>query len=119
VLGPATARDRVASTLGAPHRFIPLAAGADGRPRLADAVAALAQHGAPRIVAEGGPSLAAALIAERLVGELCLSTSPRLTGGGLPVLGDAPHPAIPAQLAGLLIDDAGGLYARWLLPADS
>lgn len=119
VLGPATARDRVATTLGAPHRFIPLAARADGRTRLADAVAALAQYGAPHIVAEGGPSLAAALIAERLVGELCLSTSPRLTGGGLPVLGDAPHPAIPAQLAGLLIDDAGGLYARWLLPADS
>lgn len=116
VLGPAEARDRVAATLAAPHSFIPLAVDVDGRPRLADALAALADHGAPRIVSEGGPSLAAALIAAGLVGELCLSTSPRLTGGGLPVLGGTPHPAITAQLAGLLVDDAGGLYARWLLP---
>ncbi len=119
VLGPPTARDRVAATLATPHRFIPLAADLDGRPRLGDALAALEQRGAPRIVSEGGPSLAAALIAAGLVGELCLSTSPRLTGGGLPVLGGAPHPSLDARLAGLLVDDAGGLYARWLLPVGS
>ena len=56
-------------------------------------------------------------IAAGLVGELCLSTSPRLVGGGLPVLGGAPHPALGLELASLLVDDAGGLYARWLVPS--
>jgi riboflavin biosynthesis pyrimidine reductase len=115
VLGPAAAREPAAATLAAPHRFVELAVGADGRVGLPDALGALAGLGAPRIVSEGGPSLAAALVAAGLVGELCLSTSPRLTGGGLPVLGGAPHPAVDARLAGLLVDDAGGLYARWLL----
>ncbi|MDQ2697180.1 MAG: dihydrofolate reductase family protein [Actinomycetota bacterium] len=119
VLGPASVRDRVAASLTAPHRFIALTTDADGRVRLADVLAALADQGAPRILSEGGPMLAAALIADGLVGELCLSTSPRLTGGGLPVLGDMQHPAVDAQLAGLLVDDAGGVYARWLLPAGS
>lgn len=119
VLGPAGVRGRVATTLDAPHRFIPLETGADGRVRLADALAALEGLGLSRILSEGGPTLAAALIAEGLVGELCLSTSPRLTGAGLPVLGGAQHPAVDARLAALLVDDAGGLYARWLLPAGS
>lgn len=129
VIGPAEAGGRVAATLDAPHRFIPLEADTDARPdagpgaagrvRLADALAALEGLGLSRILSEGGPSLAAALIAEGLVGELCLSTSPRLTGGGLPVLGELQHPAVEARLARLLVDDAGGLYARWLLPAGS
>lgn len=117
VLGPAGARERAASTLEAPHRFIELAADPGGRVDLAAALTALADAGAPRIVSEGGPALASALIRAGLVGELCLSTSPRLTGGGLPALGSTQHPAIGARLAGLLVDDAGGLYARWLLPA--
>jgi riboflavin biosynthesis pyrimidine reductase len=117
VIGPAAAREPAATTLAAPHRFIELETAPDGRARLFEALDALRGLGAPRIVSEGGPSLAAALIAAGLVGELCLSTSPRLTGGGLPVLGGAQHPAIKAQLASLLVDDAGGLYARWLLPA--
>lgn len=118
VLGPAGARDRVAATLPAPHTFLDLPADAAGRVDLAAAVAAIAAAGSPRIVCEGGPSLAAELLAAGLVGELCLSTSPRLVGGGLPVLGGTPHPAVDLELAGLLVDDAGGLYARWLVPSD-
>jgi len=117
VLGTADARARVAATLPAPHTFLELPADADGRVDLPAAVTALEAAGSPRIGCEGGPSLAADLLAAGLVGELCLSTSPRLVGGGLPVLGGAPHPAVGLELAGLLVDDAGGLYARWLVPS--
>lgn len=117
VLAPATVRERVAATLDAAHRFVALDADAQGGIRLADAIAALQALGAARIVSEGGPSLASALLDAGLVGELCLSTSPRLTGGSLPVLGSALRPSIDARLASLLVDDEGGLYARWLLPA--
>lgn len=115
VLGPESARLRARQTLTAPHRFLPLAADAHGRVALAEAVDALASVGAPSIVCEGGPTLAASLFAAGLVGELCLSTSPRLTGAGLPVLGGAQHESIPLALAGLLVDDSGGVYARWLV----
>ncbi|QNO36426.1 dihydrofolate reductase family protein [Protaetiibacter sp. SSC-01] len=117
VLGPGSAGARVAETLPTPHTFVELPAGTDGRVDLAVALDALAEVGAPRIVCEGGPALAAELIAAGLVGEVCLSTSPRLVGGGLPVLGGVPHPAIDLELASLLVDDAGGLYARWLVPS--
>ncbi|AYF99152.1 dihydrofolate reductase family protein [Protaetiibacter intestinalis] len=119
VLGPERARDRTAETLTAPHRFLALPETADGRVDLATALTALAEAGSPAIVCEGGPSLAAALVDAGLVGELCLSTSPRLTGGGLPVLGAAARPSVPLELASLLVDDAGGLYARWLLSPGS
>jgi riboflavin biosynthesis pyrimidine reductase len=115
VLGPESARSRAADTLDVPHLFLALPTGPDGRLDLAEVVSALGDAGAPRIVCEGGPALASALLDAGLVGELCLSTSPRLTGGGLPVLGDAAHPSIPLTLAGLLVDDAGGIYARWLV----
>lgn len=119
VLGPESARARTAETLGAPHRFLALPADASGRVRPADALDALRAAGAERIVCEGGPALAAELLAADVVGELCLSTSPRLTGGALPVLGGFAHPSLPVELVSLLIDDAGGLYARWSVPSAS
>ena len=115
VIGPESARARTADTLLAAHRFVALPPQTNGTISLAEAIDALAQLGAPEVVCEGGPSLAASLLAAGLVGELCLSTSPRLTGAGLPVLGAAQHPSIPLALAGLLLDDAGGFYARWLV----
>lgn len=119
VIGPESARERTADTLLAPHRFVALAPHADGRVSLAEAVDALARLGAPKVVCEGGPSLAAALLDAGLVGEVCLSTSPRLTGAGLPVLGAAQHPSIPLELVHLLVDDQGGIYARWLVARGS
>lgn len=115
VVGPESARARADVTLAAPHRFLALPADPEGRVGLSTVIDALATVGAPQIVCEGGPALASAFLAAGLVGELCLSTSPRLAGGGLAVLGRAAHPSTPLELAGLLIDDAGGLYARWLL----
>lgn len=114
VLGPESARGTARETLTAPHLFVPLAADPAGRVDLAEAIRTLGELGAPRVVCEGGPALASAMLAAGLVGELCLSTSPQLVGGGLPVLGPDPHPAIGLRLASLLLDDAGGAYARWL-----
>jgi riboflavin biosynthesis pyrimidine reductase len=117
VLGPESARGRTAETLSAAHRFVSLPAGADGRVDPAEAISALRRLGSPRIVCEGGPSLASELVRAGLVGELCVSTSPRLTGGALPLLGTTAHPSIDLELASLLVDDAGGVYARWLVPS--
>ncbi len=117
VLGPEGARARAAETMPVPHRFIALPADADGRVDPRAVVDALIAAGAPHIVCEGGPSLAAELLASGLVGEVSLSTSPRLVGASLPVLGSTAHPAIELELVSLLIDDAGGTYARWLVPS--
>lgn len=106
VLGPETARDRVAETLGA--EFI--AVGGSVR----DIVDALRSRGWTAIVCEGGPTLAAELLDARLADELCLTTSPVLGGRALPVL----HGAVERhrlQLAGLLSDEADMLFARWLI----
>ena len=116
VLAPESARTRVAETLAAPHRFLPHPADDMGRVNPRDAIRELAAI-APRIVCEGGPALAAELVAAGLVGELCLSTSPRLVGAALPVLGARAHAAVDLALESLLVDDAGGLYARWLVPS--
>jgi riboflavin biosynthesis pyrimidine reductase len=65
------------------------------------------------IVCEGGPILAAQLIAAGIVDELCLSTSPVIGGSDKQLL---PHGvAIDKRvtLEQLVLDDASGLYARW------
>jgi len=73
---------------------------ADGREHLVDlraAVQALTEHGFRRILCEGGPSLLGGLVAEALVDELCLTTSPTLLGAGpVPLLG-ATRIAAPVQ----------------------
>lgn len=78
---------------------------------LAAGLAALRARGLDHVLAEGGPSLNAALLAADLVDELCLTTSPSLVGPG-PALSGAEHPRRPLRLAGLLHDD-GWLFARW------
>jgi len=84
----------------------------DGQVRLDAALDALRQRGLDRVLCEGGPSLAGALLEHDLVDELCLTTSPFAAGAALPVLGaDAPPRAM--RLASLLSDDRSALYARW------
>ena len=109
VFGPESARAAAAASIDA--RFVPLAD--DSMPTLVDALRA---EGFASIVCEGGPNLAAQLIDAGLVDELCLTTSPRVNGGALPVLGSAAAPDLPATLTQLLIDDDDGtLFARWRL----
>ena len=72
--------------------------------------------GLTSVLAEGGPALLGDLVRRGLVGELCLTTSPVLTGSSVGILGPGtelgqPH---PGRLAHLLHAE-GVLLARWLL----
>ena len=78
---------------------------------LAAAVADLHQRGP--ILCEGGPSLFAALVADNLVDELCLTLSPILAGPGPGRIESGPHhPAARLALGGLL-EEGGALFARY------
>ncbi len=96
---------------------------------LAAGLAALAGRGLTRVLAEGGPSLLADLLAADLVDELCVTTTPTLVGPG--PTGSSPVPrdrrrrrrSRGARLAHLLHapedrpgSPAGTTAARWLLP---
>jgi 5-amino-6-(5-phosphoribosylamino)uracil reductase len=75
-------------------------------------VAALHDRGLRRVHCEGGPELLSALLADDVVDELCLTTSPQLVGGG-PGLLTTPAPAALRLLS--LLEDDGTLLARWSL----
>ncbi|WP_146202488.1 dihydrofolate reductase family protein [Branchiibius hedensis] len=83
--------------------------GEDGLP---DVIAGLHRRGYRHILAEGGPTLAGELLSQRLIDELCLTTSPLAVAGdgGRVLHGDAT--TVPLHLAGLLEED-GTLLARW------
>ncbi len=78
----------------------------------------LRAQGLTRVLCEGGPSLAGALLAEGLVDEVCTTTSPLLVGGDGPrLVSGAPEAARPLELVSLL-QDGDVLMARWkVLPA--
>ena len=78
----------------------------------------LREHGYDAIVCEGGPSLAGQLVDAGLVDELCLTTSPLLTGAAssdLRALDVAGRHDL--ELAQLLTDETGSIYARWRFTA--
>lgn len=97
---------------GVDHVVVPLPERA-GRVAVADALAALRDRGAAGIVCEGGPSLAAQVLATGSVDELCLTTVPRWGGAGIRVPAVDDVPASRWKPRQLLIDDDGVLYARW------
>ncbi len=109
VVCPAAAVDRVRQTL--PDADILTVEG----PRMlpADILAALRSHGFRSIVCEGGPGLARQFVVAGLVDEVCLTTSPRLTGVTLPLFGVEAFPEVAVTLEQLLVDDESSLYARW------
>jgi len=59
-----------------------------GRVDTGTMISELADRGLPRIHCEGGPHLFGALVAERMVDELCLTLSPQLIGGAGPRITD-------------------------------
>lgn len=117
VLCPASAAERARATVGERDaRVLVVPAPDDGMLTAAAIVASLREAGYPSIVCEGGPMLAAQLLAGGGVDELCLTTSPVLNGARVPLFGAhelaADH---PLSLDQLVVDDASGVYSRWSL----
>jgi len=81
------------------------------------AVAALAERGHRRMLAEGGPHLLAQIAAAGLLDELCLTIGPLLAGpgpdrivAGVPLSGTAPQPLTLAHV----LEDNGFLFCRYI-----
>lgn len=93
-----------------------LVCGSD-RVDLTAALEALADRGLTRVLAEGGPRLLGDLLADALVDELCLTTSPTLVGGpGVrPVAGSRWLSPVTAATPAHLLHHGGMLLARWRL----
>ena len=116
VLCPPEARDRAIATLdGVPAEIVPvpLGAAADGRLSGDDVIDALGGRGLTSVVCEGGPALAASLLAAGRVDELCLTTSPELVTPLTPLVPAGSGVHAPLRLAQLLVDDDHRTYARW------
>lgn len=116
VICPAVAAARVEASLDCVAAEIVVVDDIDGRIAAADVIARLRGRGLAHIVCEGGPSLAGQLIAAGVVDELCLSTGPVITTAQLPLFGGPGVAERRLELSQLLVDDASGMYARWLLP---
>ncbi|WP_435092411.1 dihydrofolate reductase family protein [Clavibacter michiganensis] len=118
VLCPPEARDRAVATLGgvpAEIVSVPLGAAADGRMSGVDVVDALRGRGLTHVVCEGGPALAASLVAAGRVDELCLTTSPELVTPLTPLVPAGSGIHAPMRLEQLLVDDDHRTYARWAM----
>jgi riboflavin biosynthesis pyrimidine reductase len=73
-------------------------------------VAALAAEGLPRIVCEGGPTLAGQFAAAGVIDEYCVTVAPTIDPVDAVFL---PVPArVDALVAGMLVDEAGFSYLR-------
>ena len=59
---------------------------------LADELTSLAGEGVQSLLLEGGPTLAAAFLADGLVDRLLVFVAPMLAGGGVPMLAELPAP---------------------------
>ncbi len=71
-------------------------------------------RGHRRILAEGGPGVLGALLADGLVDELCLTVAPILAGGdGKRIVSGPDLPLDHWHRAHVLGDDEGYLYTRW------
>jgi len=83
-----------------------------------DVVATLRRAGFARIVAEGGPTLAAQLLDASLVDELCLTVMPRLGGPSLPLFTSSPLSIRAVSPLTLVTDDSGAQFGRWSIAAE-
>lgn len=121
VICPASAVETVEACLGealSSRATIVVVDDHDARLEPRAIVEALRRLGLHSLVCEGGPSLAGQFLHDRMVDEVCLSTSPVVIGSGLPVFGTERFDASRLSLSQLLIDDQSALYARWKVEAD-
>jgi riboflavin biosynthesis pyrimidine reductase len=115
ILCPASVADTARSTIGLPDVTVLAVPDVDGSLSATAIVTALRGQGFRSIVAEGGPGLATQLVLGGVVDELCLTTSPVLNGGKLPIFGADEFDGRALELSQLLIDADGFSYARWAL----
>lgn len=111
VAAPAGAEGRARETFPGDFEFLGI--GDDDQLQLPEVIAALHGRGFAHIVSEGGPVLAGQLVDHGLVDEFCVSISPQLVGGAFPPFGATRRDPVHLSLAGLLVDETGGLYPRW------
>ncbi|GAA1476828.1 bifunctional diaminohydroxyphosphoribosylaminopyrimidine deaminase/5-amino-6-(5-phosphoribosylamino)uracil reductase [Nocardioides aestuarii] len=75
---------------------------------------ALVERGLTRILSEGGPHLLRDLLDQGCADEVCITTVPRMIGGGNPRISDGPP--IDAHLTlHSMVEEEGTLMARWLV----
>ncbi|MGI9163239.1 MAG: pyrimidine reductase family protein [Mycobacterium sp.] len=81
---------------------------------LGTALAHLGERGLLRVLAEGGPSLLGAFIADDLLDELCLTTAPVLVGGSAPRVAAGDGAVLTRMRRAHVITDTDGyLYLRY------
>lgn len=88
----------------------------EGRVDMATALRGLRADGAEVVVCEGGPSLNAALVAEDLVDEWCVTLAPAVVGGDSArvVLGAGELAPLQDLVLASLLEEDGVLLGRWL-----
>lgn len=106
--------DTVREALGTEHVHVC----GDSEVDLSSAVDELAAAGLTRLLAEGGPSLLADLIAADLVDELDVSTAPTAVGGTGPRIthGSASR---TGYALGTIVEQDGTLMTRWVRPGSA
>lgn len=113
VVCPAGAVDRARRSLGAADAtFVELPSAEDGLDAR-EVLDALRDRGLRSIVSEGGPKLAAQLIAAGLLDEMCLSQAPYLGGADIPAFEPGGNELRKLRLTQLLVDDESVTYSRW------
>lgn len=112
VLTTSSGAERAAASVPS-AAIVTLDADSAGRIPPAAIVAAVRERGFSGIAAEGGPALAAQLLAARLVDELCLTVMPRVGGPAVPLFGAHNLPISELSARQLVVDDAGAVYGRW------
>jgi riboflavin biosynthesis pyrimidine reductase len=118
----AVARPIVLTHAGAPRaareaaaRVADVVEAGDDRVDLATALAALAERGGGVVLAEGGPSLLGALIADDLLDELCLTVAPVVAAGEAGRIAHAHEEAVRDMTpAHVLLADEGHLLLRYV-----
>ena len=113
VVCPREAVGRARESLGnAAATFVELPSHDEGLDA-AEILEALRERGLRSIVSEGGPKLAAQLIAAGLLDEMCLSQAPYLGGADIPAFEPGGNELRKLRLTQLLIDDESVTYSRW------